>query len=123
MRRGRSSRGNMRHLMQTFPLAREHTTGRCHAPGDRPMTRLTRWLLAGLAAAALSGCEGSDLTQPVAGSIRVTASTSGDSLDTDGYTVVLDGDSVQALGSGASVTLEEVGAGDHDLKLTSVAPN
>ena len=34
MRRGRSSRGNMRHLMQTFPLARIDEAFEAHRSPD-----------------------------------------------------------------------------------------
>ncbi|MGH3368593.1 MAG: TolB family protein, partial [Nocardioidaceae bacterium] len=71
----------------------------------------------------LAACGGSDINQPTAGSVRVTATTTGDRPDADGYAAVLDGGAGRALGIGGTVTFSEVEAGDHDLMLEGIAPN
>jgi hypothetical protein len=71
----------------------------------------------------LAACGGSDINQPTAGSVRVTATTTGDRPDADGYAAVLDGGAGRALGIGGTVMFSEVEAGDHDLLLEGIAPN
>jgi Tol biopolymer transport system component len=57
------------------------------------------------------------------GSIELTATTSGESPDTDGYMVSLDGGSGQVLASSGTLRFAGVIAGDHRLSLSGVAPN
>jgi hypothetical protein len=60
---------------------------------------------------------------PAVGSIRVTASTSGASLDADGYLATLDGGAGQALGVDGSVRFSDVSVGSHTIALSNVAGN
>ena len=57
------------------------------------------------------------------GELTVTTSTSGSSLDPDGYRVRLDGGSAQTLGINATFTYTDLPAGDHTVALSGVAAN
>ena len=60
---------------------------------------------------------------PPSGNLTASASTSGASLDPDGYTVAVDGGTGQALGINGSVTFSNLSAGSHAVALTGVAAN
>ena len=60
--------------------------------------------------------------QPV-GSIQVTTSSTGSSLDADGYTVSVDGGSPQAIGANATLRLEGLALGMHGVLLSGIAAN
>jgi len=60
---------------------------------------------------------------PTTGSIQVTAATSGDEPDADGYTVSVDGGTGEAIGVNGSVTLSSQAPGDHSVELSGVAAN
>ena len=55
-------------------------------------------------------------------SIRVTTATTGAPLDTDGYSLSVDGGAGQAIGINASLTLS-VSAGDHSVAVAGLASN
>ena len=55
------------------------------------------------------------------GDLTVTASTSGSSLDPDGYSVAVDGGAGQALATNGSVTFTGLAAGSHSVVLSGVA--
>ncbi len=57
------------------------------------------------------------------GTLTVSTSTTGSSLDPDGYTVTVDGGSPQPIGTNASVNYANLPAGDHAVALADVAPN
>ena len=57
------------------------------------------------------------------GSIEVTTTTTGESLDSDGYSVALDGGGGQSIGANGSISFTAVIAGNHLVELTGVAPN
>src|SRR5207249_4325422 len=57
------------------------------------------------------------------GNLTVSASTSGSSLDPDGYTVAVDGGAGQALAINGSVTFTSLSAGNHSVQLSGVAAN
>lgn len=57
------------------------------------------------------------------GALEVTTSTSGANPDTDGYTIVLDGGSTGPIGANASVVIEGVAEGTHNVTLAGVASN
>lgn len=57
------------------------------------------------------------------GSIEVTTTTSGESLDPDGYSVALDGGAGQPIGTTGAISFTAVIAGDHLVQLTGAAPN
>jgi len=53
----------------------------------------------------------------------VSTSTTGSSLDPDGYTVTVDGGSAQAIGINASVSYTNLTAGNHTVAISGVATN
>lgn len=57
------------------------------------------------------------------GILLTTTSTTGDSLDPDGYTVSVDGGSSQAVGINDTATFADLSAGDHSVELSDVASN
>jgi hypothetical protein len=65
---------------------------------------------------------GGDVTAPTTGSVEINTGTSGPEPDADGYAVIIDGGPEAALG--ANATLQRyLGPGDHNVRLTGVAPN
>jgi Tol biopolymer transport system component len=57
------------------------------------------------------------------GTLVVTTATSGSPADPDGYTLALDGGSSQAVGTNATLTLNDVAAGSHAVQLGGLAGN
>src|SRR4029079_1322213 len=57
------------------------------------------------------------------GSLTATASTSGSSVDPDGYTLVVDGAGRGALNGSSPVTVSGLAAGNHAVGLTGIAEN
>jgi PKD domain-containing protein len=57
------------------------------------------------------------------GNLTVSTSTTGSSLDPDGYTVTVDGGSPQSLGINASVSYTNLAAGNHTVAISGVATN
>src|SRR5438046_9900966 len=55
------------------------------------------------------------------GNLTVSASTSGSSLDPDGYTVTVDGGSPQPLAINGSVSYTNLTAGNHTVAISGVA--
>lgn len=62
------------------------------------------------------------LCQP-AGSLRLTANTTGNSIDANGYGVAIDGEIVLAIRANEIVVIPGLLAGPHDVELVSVASN
>jgi hypothetical protein len=60
---------------------------------------------------------------PGSGSVQITTATSGTSLDSDGYTVSLDGGNPQGIGINGTLTIGSVPAGSHSLQLSGEAAN
>lgn len=82
--------------------------------------------LAGLVALALTACGGDGPAGPPgpdAGTVQVSAATTGDDPDPDGYTVTLDGGDARSLDPDGTATFEDVGEGEHELALSDVADN
>ena len=73
--------------------------------------------------AALAACGGEGPADPDTGAVEVTAISSGDDVDGDGYLLQLDGTGSQGIGANATGTLAEVPAGDHEVSLTGVQVN
>ncbi|HEX2249822.1 MAG TPA: Ig-like domain-containing protein, partial [Gemmatimonadales bacterium] len=69
-------------------------------------------------------CGGGDnIGPPAAGTLEITTSTSGVELDADGYTVQIDGGSVQTVGVEATITTRQVTPGAHTVLLGGLAAN
>lgn len=79
-------------------------------------------VLLGLGLAACGDSEPVQPPPPGSGTIRASISTAGDHLDSDGYTLVLDG-SGQPVGLNDTITFSEVPEGIHEIELLDVAPN
>src|SRR6266850_1007182 len=60
---------------------------------------------------------------PPTGDLTVTTSTTGSNLDSDGYTVTLDGNTNRPIGTNGSVTFTGLSAGNHTVALSGVAGN
>lgn len=78
------------------------------------------WPAACLLAAA---CGESNSPPEPTGQIRVTSSTTGASVDPDGYTVAVDGGVGQPIQVDGTLLIDEVAPGDHSLTLSGVANN
>lgn len=93
------------------------------------------WIVGGLAgcaaffAVACGGDSGDTSTgpepepEPTTGSLEVSATTTGDTLDLDGYTAALNGADPQDLGPNGTVTFQDVEEGDHEVEITGIQPN
>ena len=57
------------------------------------------------------------------GDLEVTATTTGDDIDANGYTVSVDGGSAQPVDPNGTVTIPDVAAGNHDVLLGDLASN
>ena len=57
------------------------------------------------------------------GTAQITVATSGADLDPDGYSVRVDGGSVQPVSINGTITLSALSAGDHAVALNGVAAN
>ena len=91
---------------------------------------LSRWRgyqAAGLAllvlAAIAVGCTGENLVEPDTGTLEIGSATTGVELDTDGYTVQIDGGPARPLGPNATVQIPEVASGTHTVLLAGAAAN
>lgn len=70
----------------------------------------------------LASCGGdTELVAPSTGSIALSTSTTGAPLDPDGYSVMVDGTEVRAVGINTVTLLTDLAEGAHDVELTGVA--
>lgn len=109
-----------------------HGDARCHVRfWDRvvalrsPSVRLVEVVLVAAALTSLSCSESTSMPEdPMAGtgSITVQLRTAGPAMDSDGYTVTLDGGEV-LTGVQGSVTFDEVSAGEHTVDVSGADPN
>ncbi len=62
---------------------------------------------------------------PAAGAIQIVTTTSaaGGAIDPDGYSVSVDGQAAQPIGSNATLTVEGIGDGPHTVALSGIAGN
>jgi galactose oxidase-like protein/Big-like domain-containing protein len=74
---------------------------------------------------AVNACGGGDsvVVPPGTGTLKITASTTGDEPDGDGYTVQLDAERAEVIGSAGALTRPGVAAGTHSVLLAGIAPN
>jgi probable HAF family extracellular repeat protein len=78
--------------------------------------------LVAVAVAALA-CGGDSLSPPSTGTLEVTTSTAGLDPDQDGYTVQLDAEPAQPIGSAATVRTTDITPGNHTVQLAGIAAN
>jgi hypothetical protein len=83
------------------------------------LKKLILWA-APLAGLACGGDGGTDVVLP---SLRITTATSGVELDTDGYTVSIDGQAPQTVGPNATLMVERLAGGQHTVELSGIAAN
>jgi len=82
-----------------------------------------------LAAVTMAACSGGDggttdpPDGPTTGTIAVSATTTGDDQDANGYSVMLDGTDKAAIGANESVNLSDVSPGNRSVALSGVAQN
>ena len=69
------------------------------------------------------GCSGGGGTDVVLPSLSVSTATDGVELDPDGYTVIIDGSDTESIGVSASVMVERLTDGPHQVQLAGLAPN
>jgi Tol biopolymer transport system component len=87
------------------------------------MNQWARLTGAAILSVVTAACSGDNGTEPTVGSIQVSVATTGSDLDPDGYAVLVDGGSGQAIGLDGSTTFSNVEAGAHQVSLTGVAAN
>jgi hypothetical protein len=69
------------------------------------------------------GCGGGGGTDVVLPSLSVTTATGGVELDSDGYTLAVDGAGARPIGPAATVVVDGLSDGAHTLELSGIAPN
>jgi Bacterial Ig-like domain (group 3)/Bacterial Ig-like domain (group 1) len=60
---------------------------------------------------------------PIAGTLRITTTTSGNDADPDGYTYALDGGSANPIGVNATTTVASLAAGVHTVQIAGLSSN
>lgn len=70
----------------------------------------------------LTGCSdnGSDVSLPP---LEITTSTTGSSLDSDGYTATINGGDPRAIGDNDTLVVTDLSSGDHLVELSGIAEN
>lgn len=76
------------------------------------------WLTGAISCGDSGTAPGSDT-----GQIDITTSTTGANIDPDGFTVTIDGQQNQSIGSNGTATFSSLAAGDHELELLGVSAN
>lgn len=76
-----------------------------------------------LAVVLAGGCGETVISISSDGRIEVTVSTSGADVDTDGFSVSVDGGTARFVAAGGSVTLADLSPGSHSVLLTGLAEN
>ncbi len=79
-------------------------------------THAGTWLATGLVLKAAT-------STATTGNLTATTSTTGSSLDPDGYTVTVDGTTSQPIATNGSVTFNDLPAGSHSIALSGAAAN
>ena len=85
--------------------------------------RLSGYLAVGLSL-GFAACGGDSLTlPPTAGTLEITTSTAGAPSDADGYTLQVDARQPQTIGPAATLQVQELAPGAHNVLLTGIAAN
>src|SRR5829696_7118467 len=88
-----------------------------------PRRSRVRTLLLWAAPLTWLGCGGGGGTDIVLPSLSVTTATDGFELDQDGYTLIIDGSDTETIGVSASLVVERLTDGPHQVRLAGLAPN
>jgi Tol biopolymer transport system component len=80
------------------------------------------WAIICLSTALFSGCADAP-TAASMGSLAISSVTAGDSVDTNGYTLVLDDDQGHLLQSNGTLAFSNLAEGEHRIALGGIAPN
>jgi hypothetical protein len=73
--------------------------------------------------APLAGCDETLISVNTDGRIQVAVNTSGLDTDTDGFSVSVDGGTLQFVDAGGTVTLTNLSTGSHSVQLSGLAEN
>jgi Tol biopolymer transport system component len=103
----------------THSVGLSGVAGNCLVQGDNPRPIA---ILAG-ASATIAFQVVCGEPPPVTGSLQVTTSTTGPDPDPDGYSFAIDDGAAQSIESNASVTISNVAAGAHEVRLSGMAEN
>lgn len=90
---------------------------------DIHQLELRRFLLVGMLAATLVGCGSSSPTGPTNGSIRIETTSSGNDLDANGYTIIVDHSQTTPIGLFDHLVFNDLGLGSHRIALADLAAN
>jgi len=89
----------------------------------RQRTGLTPLLL-GMAISVLPSCGGGEeLVRPTEGTILINTTTTGSDIDPDGYSVTVDDNPEQAVGTSDELEVTNLDPGEHNVALTGVIQN
>jgi hypothetical protein len=99
------------HILELSGLA-----SNCSAEGDNPRTITIR-------SGATTSTDFAVQCSATSGSIEVSAATTGEGSDPDGYALLLDGSDRGTLGINASTSLSGLAPGSHTIGLTGIAAN
>ena len=97
---------------------------RGQANAGRPHARIAVWSVPARCyprARVAAGCE--DGTGPTVGTVRVSLTTIGADIDSDGYSAGVDGGAEQSVGANGTVAFMGLPKGDHALTLSGAAEN
>ncbi len=76
-----------------------------------------------LAAGLAGGCGETMISISTDGRIEVAVNTTGSDVDTDGFSVSVDGGTARFVAAGGAVTLADLSPGSHSVLLTGLAEN
>ena len=82
-----------------------------------------RWLIPSASAIAIACGGGETLDVPTTGTLELTTSTTGIEPDPDGYTVQIDAQPAEPIGTSGRLQKTDLEAGDHTILLEGVAAN
>ncbi|HEY8197686.1 MAG TPA: hypothetical protein VIG04_11940 [Gemmatimonadales bacterium] len=68
-------------------------------------------------------CGGDAITDVVLPLLTITTATNGAEIDSDGYSISIDGQAAQAIGPNTSLTINQIAAGQHTVELSGIAGN
>lgn len=82
-----------------------------------------RALVTGAVLIVAGACGKDAVTGPSTGSVQITTTSSGDGIDSDGYTVTIDDGDAQPIDASGTLTIDDLSAGSHTVTLAGLADN